>query len=105
SPHASVCLVLCLLLYFLLSICSSPSQLLLSLLFFLFFLMLPRPPRSTLFPYTTLFRSHEFATFLFNLLLFCYVMKYGNITCNEAGLLYDCTKVYTSDNTFTFIDI
>src|SRR5690606_42133501 len=23
-----------------------------------FFLMLPRPPRSTLFPYTTLFRSH-----------------------------------------------
>src|SRR5205809_7065274 len=24
---------------------------------FLFFLMLPRPPRSTLFPYTTLFRS------------------------------------------------
>src|SRR5207248_9643297 len=28
----------------------------LSLLFFFFF-MLPRPPRSTLFPYTTLFRS------------------------------------------------
>src|SRR5688572_32920280 len=29
-----------------------------SLLFsFFFFLMLPRPPRSTLFPYTTLFRS------------------------------------------------
>src|SRR5437870_13013067 len=25
--------------------------------FHLFFLMLPRPPRSTLFPYTTLFRS------------------------------------------------
>src|SRR6266705_6270432 len=28
-----------------------------SLLFF-FFLMIRRPPRSTLFPYTTLFRSH-----------------------------------------------
>src|SRR5205807_8436780 len=27
------------------------------LVFFLFFLMIPRPPRSTLFPYTTLFRS------------------------------------------------
>src|SRR5438445_12532850 len=27
------------------------------LLFFFFFLMIPRPPRSTLFPYTTLFRS------------------------------------------------
>src|SRR5206468_7522421 len=25
---------------------------------FVFFLMIPRPPRSTLFPYTTLFRSH-----------------------------------------------
>src|SRR5262249_62192112 len=26
---------------------------------FFFFLMIPRPPRSTLFPYTTLFRSIE----------------------------------------------
>src|ERR1043165_10181573 len=29
----------------------------LSLFFFCFFLMIRRPPRSTLFPYTTLFRS------------------------------------------------
>src|SRR5690349_24705116 len=29
----------------------------LSIFFFLFFLMIRRPPRSTLFPYTTLFRS------------------------------------------------
>src|SRR3989442_15116375 len=29
----------------------------LSSLFFFFFLMIRRPPRSTLFPYTTLFRS------------------------------------------------
>src|SRR5690606_42008718 len=28
-------------------------------LFLLFFLMIPRPPRSTLFPYTTLFRSKD----------------------------------------------
>src|SRR2546429_6695568 len=27
---------------------------------FFFFLMIRRPPRSTLFPYTTLFRSHGF---------------------------------------------
>src|SRR5436309_14932648 len=27
-------------------------------LFYFFFLMIRRPPRSTLFPYTTLFRSH-----------------------------------------------
>src|SRR5947209_17201101 len=31
----------------------------LSLLSFFFFLMIRRPPRSTLFPYTTLFRSAE----------------------------------------------
>src|SRR5712675_2557256 len=29
----------------------------LSIIFFFFFLMIRRPPRSTLFPYTTLFRS------------------------------------------------
>src|SRR5438477_9303064 len=29
---------------------------------FFFFLMIPRPPRSTLFPYTTLFRSRASAT-------------------------------------------
>src|SRR6266496_6055551 len=32
-------------------------QSLISCLFFFFFLMIRRPPRSTLFPYTTLFRS------------------------------------------------
>src|SRR6266508_5091390 len=32
-------------------------QLFLLFLFFFFFLMIRRPPRSTLFPYTTLFRS------------------------------------------------
>src|SRR2546429_3753117 len=30
-----------------------------TLFFFFFFLMIRRPPRSTLFPYTTLFRSHR----------------------------------------------
>src|SRR2546429_9888095 len=29
------------------------------ILFFFFFLMIRRPPRSTLFPYTTLFRSRD----------------------------------------------
>src|SRR3712207_7339050 len=34
-----------------------------------FFLMIRRPPRSTLFPYTTLFRSHELGSqLLLNLL-------------------------------------
>src|SRR3712207_7148741 len=30
-----------------------------NMFFFFFFLMIRRPPRSTLFPYTTLFRSYE----------------------------------------------
>src|SRR6266540_2293229 len=33
--------------------------LLIFIVFFFFFLMIRRPPRSTLFPYTTLFRSHR----------------------------------------------
>src|SRR2546429_9779081 len=32
-----------------------------SVFFFFFFLMIRRPPRSTLFPYTTLFRSVQYA--------------------------------------------
>src|SRR2546421_8429982 len=34
------------------------SSLLFCRILFFFFLMIRRPPRSTLFPYTTLFRSH-----------------------------------------------
>src|SRR2546429_9880160 len=35
------------------------TKLLFIIFFFFFFLMIRRPPRSTLFPYTTLFRSHR----------------------------------------------
>ena len=35
-----------------------------SMLFLFFFLMIRRPPRSTLFPYTTLFRSDMMANFM-----------------------------------------
>src|SRR5206468_11027446 len=44
-------------LYNILSYYSYPSS-----LFFFFFLMIRRPPRSTLFPYTTLFRSENSGT-------------------------------------------
>src|ERR1022692_2168304 len=37
--------------------CLCGSRFLPSFFFFFFFLMIRRPPRSTLFPYTTLFRS------------------------------------------------
>src|SRR2546422_2854932 len=36
------------------------SHIALAFFFFFFFLMIRRPPRSTLFPYTTLFRSQIF---------------------------------------------
>src|SRR2546426_7373409 len=49
--HLSILVLRC---YFLFNLLISP----LSLLFF--FLMIRRPPRSTLFPYTTLFRSRNF---------------------------------------------
>src|SRR6266481_8338154 len=38
----------------------SLQLLFISSLFFFFFLMIRRPPRSTLFPYTTLFRSPQY---------------------------------------------
>src|SRR5262249_61258735 len=38
-------------------VCSFAVRLVLVLFFVFVFLMIPRPPRSTLFPYTTLFRS------------------------------------------------
>src|SRR3954449_12134686 len=41
-----------------------------SLSLFLFFLMIRRPPRSTLFPYTTLFRSNSSHT-LISYAVFC----------------------------------
>src|SRR5690349_24626380 len=37
-----------------------------SLSIFFFFLLIRRPPRSTLFPYTTLFRSHADRVLFFN---------------------------------------
>src|SRR2546430_16143228 len=43
------CICLCFLFFF--------SRSIAHLFFFFFFLMIRRPPRSTLFPYTTLFRS------------------------------------------------
>src|SRR5229473_6118642 len=38
--------------------CSAYCGVAVSVFLFFFFLMIRRPPRSTLFPYTTLFRSH-----------------------------------------------
>src|SRR5207249_7230893 len=41
------------------ALCLSPKDRRVLLRVFLYFLMAPRPPKSTLFPYTTLFRSPQ----------------------------------------------
>src|SRR5258708_8876909 len=53
---------------------------------FLFFLMIRRPPRSTLFPYTTLFRSNSSGCWLFRKLslLFCLMCSW---TASKVSLL------------------
>src|SRR3712207_7460797 len=50
-------------------------------MFFVFFLMIRRPPRSTLFPYTTLFRPAENKTIPVGLLNFT-----GQFTRDQTGL-------------------
>src|SRR2546430_9029803 len=49
------------------------------LLFFFFFLMIRRPPRSTLFPYTTLFRSDPTAEEIADTTIACasHVERFG----------------------------
>src|SRR5206468_5013290 len=52
--------------------------------FFFFFLMIPRPPRSTLFPYTTLFRSDDRAL-CFELLFDVFGFLLGHAFLHRAG--------------------
>src|SRR5260370_6151525 len=51
-----------------------------SLIFFFFFLMIRRPPRSTLFPYTTLFRSHLLTLWVCKLLMLICILTKNVIT-------------------------
>src|SRR2546422_9050290 len=57
--HVAQCCAECLLFFVALSV--------LSFFLFFFFLMIRRPPRSTLFPYTTLFRSRATLHFFYGL--------------------------------------
>src|SRR5438874_12721866 len=58
-----------------------------SLLFlFFFFLMIRRPPRSTLFPYTTLFRSHSLSVAVgLSGRVIGWSVKIGASACGEIG--------------------
>src|SRR5471032_1087166 len=52
-----------------------------------FFLMIRRPPRSTLFPYTTLFRSSEAH----------WIQRFASCCRRLAGLLVDRSEEHTSE--------
>src|SRR2546422_121085 len=56
------------------------------LLFFFFFLMIRRPPRSTLFPYTTLFRSED-----------AQPPGQGRLRCEEVDRLVDGHAEHLAD--------
>src|SRR5436190_13138942 len=59
----------------------------------LFFLMLPPPPRSTLFPYTTLFRSFEQAKFIFQ--------KVEKALVQAGSSLQEVVRAWTRDRKST----
>src|SRR2546430_13237176 len=59
-----------------------------------FFLMIRRPPRSTLFPYTTLFRSSPNCT-TFNL--------GSTFTCAKQGQVASMETVLNADGTFSLL--
>src|SRR2546429_8728895 len=57
---------------------------------FFFFLMIRRPPRSTLFPYTTLFRSRDIAPEKARSLF--------DVTLGEFLVLAECAKAITNNH-------
>src|SRR5437588_8332967 len=59
-----------------------------SIVLLLFFLMIPRPPRSTLFPYTTLFRSPSAPDELRGLSR----CRCGRNTCSDVLELHSCDR-------------
>src|SRR5437870_8438780 len=59
-----------------------------SIYFFFFFLMIRRPPRSTLFPYTTLFRSPLRATSLIR----TFSPKHGRLLAKQGPVSNCCEQ-------------
>src|SRR5438876_11112865 len=65
--------------------------------FFFFFLMIRRPPRSTLFPYTTLFRSNWIAVRGEGLLLASLALALGSASSHAAALSPGTAQAVASD--------
>src|SRR2546429_3049804 len=67
-------------------------------LFFFFFLMIRRPPRSTLFPYTTLFRSHRSSELRFELIPAHHLRRGKQSPCRAVLLLgFGRSEEHTSE--------
>src|SRR2546421_1107832 len=52
-----------------------------------FFLMIRRPPRSTLFPYTTLFRSYANQVFDYNATVIEHLNRVGAVMIGKASMI------------------
>src|SRR5690348_17918420 len=71
-----------------------------TLSFFFFFLMIRRPPRSTLFPYTTLFRSGNYRlnTYLWDLTIYSAVdVAEGSVGVVKSNVDADRSEEHTSE--------
>src|SRR5258707_3148391 len=64
-----------------------------ALLFFFFFLMIRRPPRSTLFPYTTLFRSVSASYLRFVIMMTMSALTFSYMDRQIIGILLQAIKV------------
>src|SRR3712207_8986312 len=70
----------------------------------MFFLMIRRPPRSTLFPYTTLFRStvssvQNALLLCFLLIMVCYLPFKVRFTCHFQENYPDCPRKRSEEHT------
>src|SRR5258708_2709919 len=61
---------------------------------FFFFLMIRRPPRSTLFPYTTLFRSSDYAAHAGDRSGMAHVGALSEITNKKPGHPFGCPALF-----------
>src|SRR2546430_13033386 len=67
------------------------------LFFFFFFLMIRRPPRSTLFPYTTLFRSGAEAKHSMSTNENPWIVSEGGVTFGDPSIAPERSEEHTSE--------